>query len=68
MIPFVKRVITKVMTFVVEYTKKLLILATLFSFVVLFVLFFVYLHRGSPFMCITCLAGIVTFIHLNKVL
>lgn len=68
MIAFVKRVVDKVMTTVVSTVKKLLTLATLFSFAVLFVLFFVFMHQGNAFMCLVCLAGIYTFIHLNKVL
>ena len=68
MIAFVKRVVDKVMTTVVSTVKKLLTLATLFSFAVLFVLFFVFMYQGNVFMCFACLAGICTFIHLNKVL
>ena len=68
MIAFIKRVVDKVMTTVVSTVKKLLTLSTLFSFAVLFVLFFVYMYQGNAFMCFVCLAGICTFIHLNKVL
>lgn len=68
MIVFIKRVVEKVMTKLVDVTKKLLTLATLFSFAVLFVLFFVFMYQGDAIMCLVCLAGIYTFIHLNKVL
>ena len=68
MIAFIKRVVEKVMTAIVGVVKKLLTLATLFSFAVLFALFFMYMYRGDVLMCFACLAGIYTFIHLNKVL
>ena len=68
MIAVLKRVVDKVMTTVVSAIKKLLTLFTLFSFAVLFVLFFVFMYRGDVLMCFACLAGIYTFIHLNKVL
>lgn len=68
MILFIKKWYTKVMTTLVSYVKRLLTLATLFSFAVLFVLFFVFMYRGLSFMCLVCLAGIYTFIHLNKVM
>ena len=68
MIAFIKRVVEKLITALVSTVKHLLTLATLFSFAVLFVLFFMYMYKGDPFMCLVCLAGIYTFIHLNKVL
>ena len=68
MITFIKRVVEKVMTFLVGVTRKLLTLTTLFSFAVLFALFFVFMYKGEALMCFVCLAGIYTFIHLNKVL
>lgn len=68
MIAFMKRVFDKFMTAVVSTIKKILTLLTLFSFAVLFVLFFVYMYHGEPFNALVCLAGIYTFIHLNKVL
>lgn len=68
MIAFVKRQIGKFITTVVSVVKKLLTLATFFSFAVLFVLFFLFMYKGDPVMCLVCLAGIYTFIHLNKVL
>ena len=68
MIYCIKKWFTKVMTTLVSCIKRLLTLATLFSFAVLFVLFFVFMYQGLPFMCLVCLAGIYTFIHLNKVL
>lgn len=68
MIAFIKRVVDKFMTTVVSTVKKLLTLATLFSFAVLFVLFFFFMYKGDTFLCFACLAGIYTFIHLNKVL
>ena len=68
MIAFIKRVVEKFMTSLVGVIKKLLTLSTLFSFAVLFVLFFVFMYKGEAFMCLVCLAGIYTFIHLNKVL
>lgn len=68
MITFIRRVVEKVMTTLVGVVKKLLTLATLFSFAVLFVLFFVFMYKGDPFMCLVCLAGIYTFVHLNRVL
>ena len=68
MLAFIKRAIDKGMTALVSAVKKLLTLSTLFSFAVLFVLFFVFMYQGNAFMCLVCLAGIYTFIHLNKVL
>lgn len=68
MIAFIKRKVDKAMTTAVSAVKKLLTLSTLFSLAVLFVLFFVFMYKGDPFMCLVCLAGIYTFIHLNKVL
>lgn len=68
MIAFIKQGFNKLMTLVVSAVKKLLTLATLFSFAALFVLFFVYLLTGRPFEALVCLAGVYTFIHLNKVL
>ena len=68
MITFIKKTFDKFMTALVSTIKKLLTLFTLFSFAVLFVLFFIYLHNGEPFNALVCLAGIYTFIHLNKVL
>ena len=68
MIAFIKRAVERVMTALVGVTKKLLTLATLFSFAVLFALFFAFMYRGDVLMCFACLAGIYTFIHLNKVL
>ena len=68
MIYCIKKWFTKVMTTLVSCIKRLLTLTTLFSFAVLFVLFFVFMYQGLPFMCLVCLAGIYTFIHLNKVL
>ena len=68
MIAFIKRVVEKIMTAFVGVVRKLLTLATYFSFAVLFVLFFMFMHQGDPVMCLVCLAGIYTFIHLNKVL
>lgn len=68
MIAFIKRTAEKLLTFVVSTIKKLLTLFTLFSFAVLFALFFLYMYRGEEPMCLVCLAGIYTFVHLNKVL
>lgn len=68
MIYHIKKWFTNFLTAVVSFVKRLLTLATLFSFAVLFVLFFVFMYQGLPFMCLVCLAGIYTFIHLNKVL
>lgn len=68
MIAFIKRVFNKFMTTVVSFVRKVLTLLTLFSFAVLFVFFFVYMYHGEPFNALVCLAGIYTFIHLNKVL
>lgn len=68
MIYHIKKWFTKGMTTIVSCIKRSLTLATLFSFAVLFVLFFVFMYQGLPFMCLVCLAGIYTFIHLNKVL
>lgn len=65
---FLKRAFDKFMTWLVSAVKKVLTLFTLFSFAVLFVLFFVFLYRGESFNALVCLAGIYTFIHLNKVL
>lgn len=68
MIAFIKRAVEKIMVSLVGVTKKLLTLLTLFSFAVLFALFFLFMYRGEAIMCLVCLAGIYTFIHLNKVL
>lgn len=68
MITRLKRMVDKFMTTLVSTIKKTLTLFTLFSFAVLFVLFFVFMCKGEAFMCLVCLAGIYTFIHLNKVL
>ena len=68
MIMLIKRVLETAMTALVLAVKRLLTLATLFSFAVLFGLFFVYLYNNEPLMCLVCLAGIYIFIHLNKVL
>lgn len=68
MIAFIKRAVDKFLTMLVNAVKKLLTLSTFFSFAVLFALFFVYMYRGEYVMCLVCLAGIYTFIHLNKVL
>ena len=68
MISFIKRITEKVVTAVVSFVRKILTLLTYFSFGFLFVKFFMYMFSGEPFMCLVCLAGIYTFIHLNKVL
>ena len=68
MIAFIKRVVDNFLTALVSIVKWSLTLVTMFSFAVLFVLFFMYMYKGNPFMCLVCLAGIYTFIHLNKVL
>lgn len=68
MLSFIKQGFNKCLTFIVELVKKLLTLFTLFSFAVLFVLFFYYLFTGRPLYALVCLAGEYTFIHLNKVL
>ena len=68
MIAFIKRVVDKFITALVSIVKWSLTLVTMFSFAVLFVLFFMYMYKDNPFMCLVCLAGIYTFIHLNKVL
>lgn len=64
----IKELAKKILTALVSTVKKLLILSTLLSFVVLFILFFRYMYIGDPIMCLVCLAGIYTFIHLNEVL
>lgn len=68
MIPRMKRLFERGMTALTSAIKNVLTLLTLFSFAVLFVLFFVFMYIGKPFECLVCLAGIYTFIHLNKVL
>lgn len=68
MIRLIKRFFEKRVTGLVSLVRKLLTLLTMFSFAVLFVLFFVYMYTGKPIMCLVCLAGIYTFVHLNKVL
>ena len=66
MITFFRRMFPKVMEGVVFVIKKLTVLATFFSFPVLFVLFFLFLIRGEVFEAVTCLGAIYAFIHLNK--
>lgn len=68
MISSFKQIASKVLTAVVSFVKKFLTLLTLFSFAVLFSLFFTFMYKGEPLMCLVCLAGIYTFIHLNEVL
>ena len=68
MIAFFRRTFTKLMEYVVSTVKKLTLLATLFSFPVLFVLFFIYLSQGKVLEALACLAGIYAFVHLNRVL
>lgn len=68
MISRIKELAKKLLTVLVSIVKKVLILSTLLSFVVLFILFFRYMCVGDPIMCLICLAGIYTFIHLNEVL
>lgn len=68
MVAFLQRVFTRTLTFVVSTVKKLTTLATLFSFPILFVLFFYFLCTGEVLKSFACLAGIYTFIHLNKIL
>ena len=66
MIAFVKRAAEKFMTTLVSIVRKALTLFTLFSFLALFVLFFFYMYNGDVSMCFVCLAGICTFIYLNR--
>lgn len=68
MIAFFRKVFIKLMELVVSTVKKLTILVTLLSFPVLFVLFFIFLFQGKVIEALACLAGIYTFVHLNKVL
>lgn len=62
----IKKAWEKFMTFIIEKLKNLLTLATFFSFIVLFGLFFFFLYKEDAIMCLVCLAGIYTFVHLNK--
>ena len=64
----IKRLAESLLRGLVSLVKNLLTIFTLFSFAVLFVLFFMFMYEGDPIMCLMCLAGIYTFIHLNKVL
>ena len=68
MISKLKTLFEKGMTKLISIIKDVLTLFTLFSFAVLFVLFFMFMYKGQSFECLVCLAGIYTFIHLNKVL
>ena len=68
MISRLKQLFDKGMTALVSFIKTVLTLLTLFSFALLFVLFFIFMYKGQPFECLVCLAGIYTFIHLNKAL
>lgn len=68
MISFIKNLIERVLTALVSFVKGALTFSTLISLAVLFVLFFIFLYQGDILLCLVCLAGIYTFIHLNKVL
>lgn len=68
MIAFIRKWSAKFLTSLIAFVRRSLTVATMFSFMVLFVLFFVYLIQGDFARAIMCLVAICVFIHLNKVL
>ena len=61
-----RKCIAKFFFSVIDCVRKVLTMFTLFSFAVLFALFFYYLFKGQPFYSLTCVAGMTVFIYLNK--
>lgn len=68
MIARIKIMLQRAIAGLVSVVRTLLTIATMFSFAVLFVLFFIFMYQGEALMCLVCLAGIYAFIHLNKAL
>ena len=54
------------LTSVISVVTKLLILATFISLPILFGMFFIYLYSRDIAMCLMCIIGVYTFLHLNN--
>lgn len=62
----IKKLFNRFMTSFISFIRKALILCSMFSFPVLFVLVFYYLFTGRPLQSIACGAALAAFLYMNK--
>lgn len=66
MLPFIKKLGTKLLTFITGLSQRLLILFSLFITVICCVTFVYGLYIHSNFFCLFSLLGVVSFTWVNK--
>ena len=66
MLPFIKKLGTKLLTFITGLSQRLLILFSLFITVICCVAFVYGMYTHSNFFCLFSLLGVVAFTWVNK--
>ena len=66
MIPFLEKLGSQILRFIVNSIKRITLLMTLVSVLVSLVMFFLFMYIGQPVSALICIIAMVSFVYVNK--
>lgn len=66
MIPFLEKLGSQILRFIVNSIKRITLLMTLVSVLVSLVMFFLLMYIGQPVSALICIIAMVSFVYVNK--